>query len=388
MTWRGHWRELARNPGLVIWVFFVALTPFYVIQSGLPQPGDMLVFLLTPLVFMKWDGKLDRRASRTLRALLKFTAWVCVVNYGWALVVGKSSLKDYVIFPLFYAFNAAVFFSALVLARANAERFLRITVDVVIATIVFQVVASFFYRTDLYRGELFFNNPNQLGYYALLSACLIAISHRRLQLTRVRSGFAVAGCAYLAMLSASRASVAGILVLLAVLLFANPRTIILASLVAVGLLTLGGPLSDAIDAAQQRALEDRDPTSSFAEERGYDRLWRYPQHLVIGAGEGDLGRFTDVGEKPHELHSSFGSLLFSYGVVGFALFVAFAARVVAGASRRDLLMLVPVLAYTLAHNGLRFTSFWVVLAMFAVLRNVRDPGGQAIGSNGARYAGK
>jgi hypothetical protein len=372
-VWRQHVRDMVRDPALATWCLFVLLTPVYVIPSGLPQPGDLLVFVLAPLVLWRWDGKLDRHSSRAVRALLRFTLWVCVVNYGWAVVLGKwHNPKDFLIFPLFYFFNVAVFFAALVLAKRDAERFLRITVDMVILTIIYQVVASFFYRRDLYRGELFFNNPNQLGYYALLCACVIALCHRRLGLSRFKSGASVAGCAYLALLSASRASVAGVLVLLAFLLFSNPRTIILASLVSIGLLTLGGPIYDAIDAAQQRALEDRDPRKSFAEERGYDRLWKYPEYLITGAGEGDLERFTEPGEKPHELHSSFGSLLFSYGFIGLGLFLAFGVRVVRGAPYRELLMLVPVLVYTVAHNGLRFTTFWMVLAAIAVLKLVPE----------------
>lgn len=372
--WRMYRQELLRNPALVTWCLFVLLTPIYVFKSGLPQPGDVFLFLLAPLSLARWDGRLDRHTSRMVRALLWFTVWVCVVNYGWALVLWHwNSPKDYLIFPIFYLFNVAVFFSAVVLARPNPERFLRITVDVVVLTIAYQVVASFFYRTDLYRGQVFFNSPNQLGYYALLSACLIAMAQRRLALSRFKAGFAVTGCAYLAVLSASRASVAGILILLAVMLFSNPRTIILASIVGIALLSLGGPISDAISTAEKRALEDRDPKTSFVEERGYDRIWNNPEYLVLGAGEGDVVRFERPGETARELHSSFAGLWFAYGFVGLGLFGTFAFRVLRRSTLRDAVMLVPVVAYTVAHNGLRATMFWVVIAAFVVLQQVPNP---------------
>ena len=368
MTWRGHSRVLMREPALLVWVLFLLLTPLYVITSGLPQPGDWLVVLLVPITVIGWRGALERQQSRMVRALFWFTVWVFVVNFAWALVSLKISRKDFVLHPFFYLFNASIFVCALILARANRERFLRITVDVVFATIVVQVGASFFYHAE-YRGQLFFNSPNQLGYYALLSACLFAMSQRPLGITRLKASVGVTCCAYLAVLSASRSSVAGICVLLFVLLFSNPRTIILASLAAIALVSLGGPIADAIDISQKRALEDRDPHTSFAEERGYDRIWRNPHYLVTGAGEGHYERFiAREGDHRRELHSSFGSVVFAYGIVGMTLFMIFFVRVVRGASLRMMLMLVPALVYTVAHQGLRFTMFWVVLAAFVIIK--------------------
>jgi hypothetical protein len=367
------WQHVLRNPALMVWCLFLLLTPLYIAPSGLPQPGDALVFLLVPLALAAWDGRLDKQTGRTFRALVWFTVWVFVVNYGWALVLWRwSKPKDFLIHPLFYIFNVAVFFAALVIARRDRKRFLRITVDIVFATVVIQFFASFVYRTELYRGELFFNSPNQLGYYALLSACLFAMTQRPLGISRLRSGFGVTCCAYLAILSASRASAAGIAVLLFVLLFSNPRTIIIASLGAIALFTIGGPLTKAIDTSQQRA-EEGVRHGTFAEERGYDRIWQYPEYLPLGAGEGAYERFARPGESARELHSSFGSVLFGYGILGVTLFLVFFVRVVKGASMRSSLMLVPALIYTVAHQGLRFTMFWVVLAAFVVLKQVQAP---------------
>jgi hypothetical protein len=371
----GSWITGLRRPAIVVWCLFVLLNPLYIAPSGLPQPGDALVFPLVPLALYSWDGKLDRDSARILRALLWFTLWVCAVNYGWATVLWKwDNRKDFILHPAFYIFNAAVLFSALLIARLDKIKFLRITFEVVFATIVVQTVASFFYRTALYRGELFFNSPNQLGYYALLAACLIAMVQRPLGISRLRSSFAVTCCAYLAMLSASRASVAGIAMLLFVLLFSSPRTIIIASLVAVALVSLGGPIAKGIDTYQTRATEVRNPKVSFAEERGYDRIWQHPEYLLLGAGEGDYARFAQPGERPRELHSSFGSVLFGYGIVGMGFFLFFFLRVIKGASLRSTLMLVPALMYTIAHQGLRFTMFWIVLAVFVVLKQVPREG--------------
>jgi len=332
------------------------------------------VILLTPLALVTWSGRLARDDARTVKALLLFTGWVFLVNYAWSLVLGKLGLKDFGLHPFFYAFNAAVFVSAIVIAKPNPERFLRMTVDIVYLTIVFSLIAAFV-SPGQYRTQGLFNSPNQLGYYALLSACLFAMAQQPLRISRLRASVGVAMCAYLAFVAASRASLAGILVLLLVLFFSDPKLIIAGTIAAAGLVSIGGPIAERVEFNQKRALEDRDPHESFAEERGYDRLWRFPRYLVLGAGEGDYARFALSGRHARELHSSFGSLLFSYGIVGVALFLAFAARVIRGAGRRQFLLLVPALVYTVAHQGLRFTMFWVVLAAFVVLKRLPEKSG-------------
>jgi hypothetical protein len=362
-------RDLVQRPSLWVWTLFLLLSPLYVFKPGLPQPGDWLVLALVPATLLGWNGRLERSDARTVRALIWFTAWVFVVNYAWAIVLWKwTDRKDFVLHPFFYFFNTAVFVCSLILARRNRLAFLRLTTDVVFVTLVALLVASFFYRDDYYRGQVFFNTPNQLGFYALLSACLFAMVQRPLGLSRLRAAIGITLCAYLAVLSASRASVAGVLVLLFVLLFSNPRTIIIASLAAVGVVSVGGPIANAIEVSENRITNGQDRKMTFAEERGYDRIWRNPQYLLTGAGEGAYERFVGVGEKRRELHSSFGTVLFGYGVVGIALFVLFGVRVVRGAPLRIALMLVPSLVFTVAHQGLRFTMFWVVLAAFVELK--------------------
>jgi hypothetical protein len=371
---RGTWGGLWRRPVLLIWCLFLLLSPLYVFGVGLPQPGDMLLFLLAPLAVFDWDRRFDKTTARTIKALVWFTLWVTLVNYTWAVVLWKwTNRKDFIIHPLYYLFNLLVFVSAMMIAHRDRRLFLRATVYVAFLTIFVQVVASFFYRTDLYRGELFFDSPNQLGYYALLCACLFAMTQKPLGIPRLWSGIGVTCCAYLGVLSASRASLAGILVLLFVLVFSNPRTIIIGSLVALALISLGGPLSNALDAAEARTTHERDPKTTFAEERGYDRIWEHPEYLGLGAGEGDYARFAKPGEHPREMHSSFGSIAFSYGLVGVALFALFFWRVVKGAPLRSTLMMVPALLYTVAHQGLRFPMFWVVLAVFAVMKQIGPP---------------
>lgn len=369
----GPWRTTLKHPGLFLWTLFVLLTPVHVVRSGLPQPGDWLVIIFAPVVLIGWKGTLDRATAGMIRPLLWFTVWVFAVNYAWALILGRfDNWKDFLIIPLFYTFNAAIFLCALILARRHRDAFLKVTVDVVYWTIIVFTVWSFAFSKGEFRTQLGFNNPNQLGYYALLAACLIAMAHRPLGMSRLKGAIGITCCAYLAMLSASRASVAGVVGLLVVLLFSSPRTIIIVGLAAVALVSVGGPVSHAIEVSQERYEHGKDARMSFSEERGYDRMIAHPEYLVTGAGEGGFERFVKPGEPTREFHSSVGTVVFSYGIVGIVLFSLFFVRVVRRAPTRLAVMLVPPLMYTVAHQGLRFTMFWVVLAAFVVLKQMPD----------------
>jgi len=367
---RTGWRALLallREPRLLMWALYIVLIPFYVVPSGLPQPGDMLVVLIFPLALLGWNGRMNRQSLRAFRALVWFTVWVVAVNLTWAVILwswGRDLLP-----PAFYVYNTAIFFSVLLLHHRFGDSFLRLTLYSVFAITMFQVAASFVYRQDSFRGSLFFSNPNQLGYFALLAACVISLLQARLKFGRLNSGIGLTGCAYLALLSASRSALVGVALLLVLLLFSNPRMIVVGCLFAAGLVFAGDTFTQAFDTSQARFVERRESKHGFFEGRGYDRLWAHKEYLLLGAGEGNVDRFaetTAIGKM--EIHSSAGTILFSYGLVGTILFIWFLWRVIRGAQYRAILMLVPPLLYTVAHQGMRFTLLWVLLALFAIVK--------------------
>lgn len=364
---RGKLLSALRHPSLVLWVLYILASPFYVFESGLPQPGDMLIVLLVPISLYRWDGRLWPDASHIVRALFRFVAWTLLTNACWAIATGHTGIlgpDNFLLFPVYYVYNALVVIAALVLYRRYGPLFLRITGYAVVATVAMLCATAMFYGRGLSRGTLFFENPNQLGYFALLAACMLLLTYWRSSIRAIPSMAAILGCGYLALYSASRAAVAGIALLLVLVAFAGARALILASLGVILAVALGSPLFDAISAAQNRGRD-----AEFFEERRYDRILTHIEYVPLGAGEGGLWRFaTDENPHPIEIHSAPATILFSYGLIGFGLFSAFLWRLLRGAPVRLALGLVPALAYTVAHQGLRFTMLWVLLAVFISLK--------------------
>ena len=103
-------------------------------------------------------------------------------------------------------------------------------------------------------------------------------------------------------------------------------------------------------------------------------------HIVVGAGEGETERFFAPGaQHTIEIHSTFGTLLFSYGLLGISLFMLFLWRTTRIISFDRYIYLIGPMAYGFTHNGLRFSFFWFMVGMlmsYAVTEGKPEPRAQ------------
>ncbi len=124
---------------------------------------------------------------------------------------------------------------------------------------------------------------------------------------------------------------------------------------------------------EARNLNEADRPDEITEwqYRGYDRISNHPEYLVFGAGEGGYNRFDTFIEN-HEIHSSFGTIVFCYGIPGTVLFLLFIYSLLKKLPWFYLVYSLPLFAYGVTHMGLRFTIFWVALMMFPIIRAERQ----------------
>jgi hypothetical protein len=363
-------RTLLRDPLLRAWGAFIVLFPMYILPSGLPQPADAVLLVLMPFVLQRWSGRLGKPQRRAVFALLAFAAYTTISAVVWSLWLGTISINlriGFLLSPVFYIYNALVFVMGLALYQLRGPRFIEITVRAAVVSVLIQVPLSFvFGHHSLLRSTGMFNNPNQFGYYAVLSASIIVLGQRRAGLTALHSAVGVVACSYLALISASKAGLAATALILIVSLITRIRTVIFASVIAAVALLAIDPQGDTVNRTLERINTDK--SYDFAEERGYDRIAQHPEHWVLGAGEGAYYRYADTGKiGEHELHSSAGTIFFCYGIVGSAVFLWFFFQLVRIAKLRQMIMLGPVVAYGLSHQGMRVTLLWIFLALFVSL---------------------
>jgi hypothetical protein len=166
---------------------------------------------------------------------------------------------------------------------------------------------------------------------------------------------------YIELRTYSRAGVLGI-VLLGVLQVVQRPTLVTVLVLPVFVLALYLDLQ-ALDAdLWENRIESvqSSTTDDYLTDRGIERMFEHPEYMFVGAGEGSFLRFHP---RKLEIHSSAATLLFSYGIVGTGLFLVFLHLLSVTAGPRLTLLMIPVLSYSLFHQGMRARPFWLLLAV-------------------------
>lgn len=353
----------------LLWLaaLYPVLVPFYLMgrtlvpgtqrfASGVPQIADYYLASVMVLTFMCLPLRVPPPIRPVALALTAFVAYGALVNGIWTIVLeDPSMLKS----TLFYAYDLLLFMTALMLFDAFRERFVKVALYGVVASVVFQALLSPLAMQQGYsRQSLFFNDENQLGYFCLLSATVFVLGARQFALALPMQIAFYAAAGYLAMMSQCRGALAGLGVLLVVAVFDRPVRLVmaLAGLTIVYLLVMTP--SSIVGKSETRLVSAGEYDS--LEGRGYDRILNHPEYVVFGAGEGAYERFRSA-LFGSEIHSSYGTVLFCYGFVGAAIFVI-ALLGTLRLSPRLTLFLIPAFVYGSAHHGLRAAFFWFMFA--------------------------
>lgn len=361
-------------------VVYLVLKPFYLWQSGLPQLADAFLLLIIIGEILRTNTIYHpRKSKRVVRySLVAFVYWTVMVNLVAAILV-----PDEATFLVASAMNIFNLIVSLVFMRTLDYDFQGV-VKCVYAGIVISisiqsvVVVSSSISSDL-RSIGSFNNPNQLAFFALLSICLLVttydLSNQSLKWTLLGI---IAGVVCI-IFSLSRAGMlASSIVLVGVVLWPpgdstrrrSFRFWVLALLVVcIGYFVASETLqnSELMSSISERA--DREDPEGFETTRGYSRLFDFPQYWIQGAGEGGFGRF---GGHANEVHSTLGNIQLSYGLIGVVLFAAIMIFVLRSGNFRNSYVLLAVLMYGFAHNGIRNTLFWMLLVLLALPQSAVD----------------
>lgn len=354
-------------------LFFVAvfLSPLYVFPSGQPQPSDLVFLLFSGYVFFNafhsQEGVFLPRFAGLWGALV---LWVSMVAVSWAIIDGNHALG----FPaLYYLYNLLVGVAVILFFRGG-ESAAKVLIVSFAAALLFSFLGVIVDLGSGTRVTGWFNNPNQLGYFSLLSMAIIAVASRfslsgRVAMISMMSGL-VAGLA-----ASSLAVWGGLVLLFAAYMVANARgfgsylravSAVAGAIVAVL----------AVDAVQQGSLLDNVETrfdrapqkvAEVVEERRYDRVFAHPEYWLLGAGESHQSRDRFGDYAGAEVHSSLGTLLLAYGLGPFLIFLGMLGVLLVRAPLPVGLVLLGVMFYSLTHMGLRFTPFWILLAVIYVL---------------------
>jgi hypothetical protein len=357
------------------WFVYLVASPIYAFDSGLPQPADVFMAVVLLTISTGYFVRIPVRHDLYLVAGA-FLALVAVVNWAWWT---QHPDPKFLLSSVFYVYDFAIVVAVLALARSFGPSLWTWTRAGLIATVAVEVVFVFLLPDHrVWRETGSFNNPNQLGYWTLLTAaCLLSSKSSPASGApdaRINAVDLALLCmvAYIGLQTISRAAIGSFGVLFAAGLYfqgVRPRLklaiALVAPVVALGMMMTTESMQELLFGERTHVAASR--IGGFGErqadslaERGYDRIWEHPEYLLYGAGEGAPERFTSYA---NEIHSTFATVLHSYGFLGFFLFLSLLWLIFRRAERRHLAYFVPICLYGLTHQGLRDTLLWVFLGI-------------------------
>lgn len=351
---------------------YIILFPFYIFRSGLPQPADFVIAIgLITFIFHKDFFKiLKMKYFKKIKLLLFVIIIVNTIN--WFVLYAMNWTDNKIYFSsVYYLFNfsfIALMFYSIIADKRNINYIVwSIIISLSIQFLLAILGLSGGQKDTGARATLFFNNPNQLGYYTLLAISLFTILPSKMKSNGLLLSYVFFIAIYLALYSNSRAALGGLAILLVFIITHNTIKVNKSMLLVLLLVPFVIPslyqsqfVQRSVQTLESRNQRDASKEVSQIEIRGYDKILLYPERIIFGAGEGHYKRFKT--HSDYEIHSAYGTMLFAYGITGLILFLMIIYDSIKGKKWYGAIVLAPLLFYNLTHQGLRFPLFWGVLA--------------------------
>lgn len=358
---------------LFLYAMYFIMNPFYLWSSGLPQIADFLLIIsmILYLFSLRFKLSIGKHQKSLLMMGLLFVVWIILVNSVWML---KLQVTDrFILSTLFFIYNYMVFLYTMLLANKYGEYLVKIIYAAVIISLIIQLI-MYFSQGGFVGGRQTgsFNNPNQLGYYALLMMSFLMFSSSRINVKIRWHLFAIFTSIIFVFSSLSKAAILSGIGLLVFYIFANSsnrrfkKKIIIVALI---LSVIAGIIysttniiqdNQLINSVQRRIDGIGNDSDDSLEGRGYYRIYEYPEYWLFGAGEGMYSRFR---HQSMEFHSTLGNIQLSYGIIGTLLFISIMIMALKRDKYKSWYILVFVMAYGLTHNGIRNSLLWILLAL-------------------------
>lgn len=357
--------------GLAGLALYILLKPFYILPSGLPQIGDGLLILMLMMLAFQRHVRFGREARAFTGWMMLFAAHTTLVNVTWAAILAD---KKVMLYAAYYVFNVGLVILCLRYGFLRPKATMLVIAYATAASVLLQAGVSFLADKDeMIRQTISFNNPNQLGYWSLLSLCIFLSIANRLKFPWYIQTIVPICLCYTVALSLSKAAMLASVLTIFIHVVKNKKMLVIALIVAaIGYVALensiiAGHVTSRIDNIGQQ-YDD----SFYA--RGYLRIVAWPQYILLGAGEGGIYRWDDseYSDDRFEIHSTMATILFSYGLVGLSLFLAAIWCIYRGTSFGQFIYVLPPFLYGITHQGLRFSLFWLLFAVVLVLGSMRQ----------------
>ncbi len=365
-----------------IMIYFM-LKPLYIGASGNMQICDY--FLAFSILYLIFEGPekivFDQNSFSVTKLYIVVLFYQIVINAIWSVITESGAMNRH---DLYYVFNFIAFLECLYVGqRAGVDSIKRAVGLGSFFGVIITAVGLLFFSGPQSRGTGFFNNPNQLGYYAVIMLTVVALCRK--QLNRIQIGTIIVVSFWASIISLSKAAIIAYFAeaIILIMFYQNNQSLkriiielILLSVIAFIIYFLF--YSDSRIVLDNKTLFDmrnriinmsEENDSGLAYGRGYARVGEMLPHILWGTGEGAYNRFTV--RHGTEVHSTFASLLTCYGLIGLIGYLVIFIKCMGRGGRliQNIIALAGLFLYAITHNGIRNTLLWMIMALLLLESN-------------------
>lgn len=381
-------------------ILYLLLKPYYFFSSGVLQIGD--IFLVLAFVIMFASTVLNNKVKKEFinivnenRLFVIFTALTLMVNGLYSIYYGQPIFllaSLYFIFIIIAIILFSYHFKDKLFLRKVSKVF---KFNLILQLFIFILHTGRYYDIERYMGT--FNDPNQFGYYILISYLFIYVNNILLKKKRTWDIPYLLIVIYLIFQSGSTGMLLGLSAFLGATIvyriymnngitYKNVRSFVYGVVIFfVLVLTIVLPLMQIIapttkdysgwldqQAITQRLTDklsrvDNSSNSQMTiwEERGYDKIYKYPEKILYGAGEGLYDRFK-LAVVDSEIHATFPSILFCYGIIPTIILLKWLYDKLKGVDGYILIAYFALIVESFTLLNQRQALFWMIIVLGSV----------------------
>lgn len=352
---------------VIIFISF-ALSGVYFWSSGIPQISHILLVFLSFILFFKTKKIYSASENKYLYGFVFYAATVNLLYYliYYDLQFIASSVQ--------IVFNLVIFVSvtSILIYYKNALDYVvyGVVVGVIIQWVVYFFGLGNYSLAPRYAGT--FNDPNQMAYWLIASFSIFWIARRKFLPSKLLILFMVVSFLFFVILTMSRSAFLAIaFFLIAFLGYKYTKFFILMAVfsIIVSSVSLSTLFITTDNYIEDDVIIDRllnVDVYKQADERGYTRFIQYPEYVFLGSGQGEHSRFNQLKSPTYlnvEMHTTWGGVLFYYGVIGFTMLMLFLRGIILKADPYNRIILLSTFCYALSTYSFRTPVFWLLLSV-------------------------
>ena len=352
---------------------------FYILPSGSFQVGDLFIGI-SFVFFIVFDCKCKLIVLKTEKLFLVFFYFVKIINFIYSVLLRDSSFNRS---SLYYLYNVLVviMFSFYLNQKSNNDWFYMALIRVIQFSFIVQGIILILGLGKWYGGGTrylgTFNDPNQYGVFILMNIFLVYLLGKIVN--KKMFVWIMIGSA-LIIPSASTGMLIGlgtfvILYIIGRLVCEKNRVRLLIwigivmLMIVIALLMMNGYVhfpktivkSEMLDRFQIKFMSMRTSKSSIITDRGWERIFEFPEYLLFGAGEGGHARFGTI----LEIHSSILAPLFYYGIIPWIILICWYISKIKGMNVELLCVYIALALESLLLVNTRQPLFWILILLAA-----------------------